>query len=96
MRQQPRFLALYVARPQSRILYFAKVADIKDAADKSLPESLRREDSEGKKILILDESSIVRLSDPIPRGSFGLRGLIYKNLSELKTASSLNDLYNSD
>src|SRR5947208_569187 len=74
--RQPTFVALYVGRPESKVLYLAEVNSITPPlSSPSEVEEISQEHlgtfKPGKKVIWLKKGSIRRLLDPIPVGRAG-------------------------
>jgi len=92
----PRFLALYVARPHSKIMYLGEIERITPRlAPGEKVEGIDEELVPGKQVIILKNNSLVELNDPIPVGPLGssIQGLIYTNLITFKTAKTTKDIF---
>ncbi|MEM3257409.1 MAG: type I restriction enzyme HsdR N-terminal domain-containing protein [Thermoplasmata archaeon] len=98
-KKEIKYIAFYVAAPQSKILYFAEVSGIVDASDQEFRNSHRlpplRLDQKGKSTIILKENTLIELKDPIvssPEGRKGIQGHIYTKLSKFIIAKTISDL----
>ena len=97
--KKPKYFALYVSWPESKVLYFGEVETIKDVDDPSLLReySMPPPDSSdvGKKAVILKEGSLKKLTDPIGiirgRGK-GVLGPRYTSLSTFIQADTVDSL----
>lgn len=97
IRQIPEYFALYVASPQSRILFFGEVQDIVYPKDPKSPltkeQRLQYEESrKGKKLIILKPNSLKKLKEGIPKGTRWVQGLFYVPLDQFIEARTLDDL----
>jgi hypothetical protein len=84
----PKYLALYLSAPISKVLYFAEVEQIRDVMDPDLIRmGLPEPDPHdlGKKAVLLKPNSIKELEDPILIGEkrHGIRDIMYLNSSVL-------------
>jgi hypothetical protein len=99
IKRKPKYFALYVSSPESKISFFGHVRDVVDPADAASPvrDSYHEYDSfeEGKKVIVLQPESLFRLREGIPLGStvgkvpYSLR---YVSLSRFLSAKTLDDL----
>lgn len=99
-----KYLALYVTSPESAVKYFGRVDDILDPKDPKSPvrsHVQEKEDlaswnlEEGKKIIVLEEESVVELADPIKLGTVPkgvLQGMWYTSLERFAEAEVTDDL----
>ena len=101
IKQKPKYIAFYVCRPYSSVLYFGEIDTItKQFTSKKEIENIEESDmntfSPGKQIIYLKKGSLVKFSDPIPSYSqergWAPRGLIYTTLEKIKTAKNTKDL----
>ena len=95
----PRYLALYVGRPESSVLYFGDVESITQPLQSRRDlQKIREEDWEtfekGKRVIHLKPGSLVKFKDPITlkdRRS-APRGIRYTTLNKLIQADHVEDL----
>lgn len=96
----PRYFALYVAKPESSVLYFGDIESItqpiqsKQDLHKIQEEDLEKIFETGKRVIHLKPGSLVRFKDPIhlrDRKS-APRGLRYTTLKRLIQADHVGDL----
>lgn len=98
VKREPDYFALYVSKPESKVKYFGKVKDIIEPTDSRSPVSdkVLGEESwsyeEGKKLILLEEDSIVKIVPPIEYGTKMLLGLRYTTLENLVEAETTDDL----
>ena len=98
-RRTPRYLALYVGKPESSVLYFGDIESITQPIQSRQDlRKIQEEDldtfEKGKRVIHLKPGSLVRLKDPIPlkdRRS-APRGLRYTTLKRLIQADYVEDL----
>ena len=95
----PRYLALYVGKPESSVLYFGDIESITQPLDsKQALHKIKEEDLEtfetGKRVIHLKPGSLVRFKDPIPLKDRrkAPRGLRYTTLRKLIQADYVDDL----
>lgn len=98
------YLALYVTSPESQVKYFGKVASIVGPKDSKSPvrEHVEQKESlpgwnleEGKKVIVLEEESLVELANPIELGTVPkgvLQGSWYTSLKKFVQAEVTDDL----
>lgn len=95
----PRYLALYVGKPESSVLYFGDIESItQPLQSKQALQKIKEEDLEtfetGKRVIHLELGSLVRFKDPIPLKDRrnAPRGLRYTTLRKLIQADYVGDL----
>ena len=97
--RKPKYLALYVTAPESRISLFGEVEDVIDPSDEHSPLADVYQEfktyKEGKKLIVLKPGSLRRLKKGIPLGSE--RGKVpysrrYVSLDKFLNARTLDDL----
>jgi len=95
-----KYIAFYLTKPESRILYFAEVSKIIDANDETfrkihdLPPIKKQ--YIGKKAIEIKEGSLRKLKDPIVASSGkggGIRNVIYTDLQHFISAKNVRDLH---
>lgn len=92
--KKPKYFALYVSSPDSEVKYFGKVKRIVEPEKK--PEIFNKYKGwyeKGKKLVILEEGSLVKLKDPIPFKGSSIQGMIYTDLNKLIEADTTEDLW---
>jgi len=96
---RPKFLALYVSRPHSSVLYIGKIREITGPIpDKAHLKGFETEDAKdfkpGKQIIYLERNSIRKLKDPIPMGKAGsqVQNVRYTTMSKIASAKTTEDL----
>lgn len=96
----PEYFALYVSKPHWEIRYFAAVKAIIDPDDRTSPvrDSYESDPTykKGKKVLLLEKSSLSRLKEPIPRGGNrkkAPRSMRFCPIDKFAKAKSLDDLW---
>jgi len=94
-----KYLGIYISDPVSSVLYFGEISSISNRLSSKeevswIKESDMREFDIGKRIIILKQSSLKQLNDPIPAGlkRKGLQGKIYCSLRKFIQAKNLDDL----
>lgn len=95
----PRYLALYVGKPESSVLYFGDIESItQPLQSKQALHKIKEEDLEtfetGKRVIHLKPGSLVRFKDPLPLKDRrkAPRGLRYTTLRKLIQADYVDDL----
>lgn len=95
----PRYLALYVGKPHSSVLYFGEIESItRPLNSKEEVENIQREDlvtfETGKRVIHLKTGSLSRLDDAIPLRNMKTapRGLRYTTIEKLAKARYVEDL----
>ena len=99
MADEIKYWALYVSKPESKVLYFAEVSKIINVSDREfrgkhgLPEP--DPENRGKKIIEFKNGSLKKIKDPIPsaqgRGG-GIRHFVYSSLTNFVKAASVREL----
>lgn len=100
IRKKPKYFALYVTRPESKISFFGEVEEILHPKDPSSPiteDEARRYKTfkEGKKVIVLKSESLRKLDKGIPKGTSKkkiLQGIKYVTLNQFINAKTLDDL----
>jgi len=100
VKRKPKYFALYISKPESKVKYFAKVKDIIDPLDSKSPFANRGIDTlpdsysyeEGKKLVLFEEESIVEIKPPIEFGKKSMLGLRYTTLEKFVDAKTTDDL----
>ncbi|MEM4084484.1 MAG: hypothetical protein QW752_05525, partial [Thermoplasmata archaeon] len=94
-----KYIAIYVAKPESKIVYFAEVSRIVDVFDNEFNQmhGLPPPDSseKGKKAIEFKNNTLKQLKDPIVsvRGKGGgIRGPVYTDLEKFISARNVRDL----
>jgi hypothetical protein len=93
-----QYLALYVGKPESSVLYFGEIEKISKPIQSATDIEEFKEDVEtfkpGKRIVYLKHNSLVKLTDPILLGNKrkAPRGLIYTSLEKLVIANKVEEL----
>jgi predicted type IV restriction endonuclease len=94
-----KYLGIYISDPVSSVLYFGEISSISNRLSSKeevswIKESDMREFDIGKRIIILKQSSLKQLNDPIPAGlkRKGLQGKFYCSLRKFIQAKNLDDL----
>jgi len=95
----PRYLALYVGKPESSVLYFGDIeSTTQPLKSRQDLEKIEEEDLEtfetGKRVIHLKLGSLIKFKDPIPlkNKKAAPRGPIYTTLKKLIQANYVNDL----
>ncbi len=98
--RKPKYLALYVSRPYSKVVYFGEIDYITNPFEskdeiKNIEEADKTTFSPGKQVVYLKKDSLVKLSDPIPAGPRGSVpfSLSYSTLDKLKSARNTKELW---
>jgi hypothetical protein len=96
---KPKFLAMYVGKPQSSVLYFGEIESItQPLKSKEELENISQEDREtfemGKRVIFLKAGSLHKLAEPIPLRDMKIapRRLRYTTIEKLAKASFVEDL----
>lgn len=100
LNRKPKYLALYVAKPYSSVLYFGEIDHITNPFSskeeiKNIEDADKDTFSPGKQVVYLKENSLIKLLDPIPAGSRGSapQGLRYTTLEKIKKAKDTEELW---
>lgn len=98
--RQTRYIALYVGRPYSQVLYFGEVDYITKPFEskeeiRNIEDADKDTFSPGKQVVYLKKNSLVKLSDPIPAGPKGSvpYNLHYTTLGKFKSAKTTKELW---
>jgi len=99
IKKKPDYLALYVSKPESKILYFGEVEDIVTPEDPSSPISIEEAHQyktfeEGKKVVVLKHDSLRKLEKEIPKGvkKGKMQGIRFVTLTQFINAETTDDL----
>lgn len=104
IKKKPKYFALYISSPEQQIKYFGKIEEIVNSTDSNSPVSdiLSERSSrerpmswrgvKGKKIILLEEDSLVEIEPPIRYGNKRLLGLKYTSLDRFIAAEDTDDL----
>lgn len=100
LNRKPKYLALYVAKPYSSVLYFGEIDHITNPLSskeeiKNIEDVDKDTFSPGKQVVYLKENSLIKLLDPIPAGSRGSapQSLRYTTLEKIKKAKDTEELW---
>jgi len=95
-----KYIAFYLTRPESRILYFAEVSKIIDANDETFRKIHNlppiKKQYIGKKAIEIKEGSLRKLKDPIVASSGkgrGIQNVVYTDMQHFISAENVKDLY---
>ncbi len=94
-----KYVAFYVTKPISSVLYFAEVSKIVDVFDEEFNRAHHLdppdEKAKGKKAIEFKPGSLRKLKDPIIAASGrggGIQGTVYSDLKKLISAKNVRDL----
>ena len=95
-----KYIAFYLTRPESRILYFGEVSKIIDANDETFRKIHNlppiKKQYIGKKAIEIKEGSLRKLKDPIVASSGkgrGIQNVVYTDMQHFISAENVKDLY---
>jgi hypothetical protein len=95
----PKYLALYVGRPESSLLYFGEIDTITQPLhSKDDIQKIQQVDMStfqvGRRVIHLKPQTLIRFADPIPLGEKRLapRSLRYTTLQKILHAQTIEDL----
>jgi predicted type IV restriction endonuclease len=98
--RKPKYFALYVGSPESKVMYFAEIKKITkpiesiDDINQIETDDLDKPFPKGKRVLFFKEGTLVKFRDPISLHNrrAGLRGHRYTGLTTLIKAQKIEDL----
>ena len=98
--RNPKYLALYVGKPESSLLYFGEIDRITEPinSQEELSGVIDNQDfdtfSKGKQVIWLKPNSLRKFTDPVPlvNKKMGLRGIRYSSLDQLIKAKKIIDV----
>ena len=99
MNKKPKYLAFYIAKPYSQILFVGEFSYMSEPFNnkddiKNIDDADKDTFSPGKSIVYLKKGSLVKLSNPISceQDGYAPQGLFYTTLEKIKKAKNTDEL----
>ena len=98
--RNPKYIALYVGKPESSLLYFGEIEKITEPINslEEISDKIDNQDfdtfAKGKQVVWLNPNSLRNFIDPAPLVNYkiGLRGIKYSSVEKIIKAKKITDL----